>query len=367
MPPTRDGERVVTLGDFLRAGRYSGYFVRHFMVPLVSCVWSCPPQTALRYPARSLFTFLDHHGALSVTGSPQWRTVVGGSRSYVERAAKELTATELSTPVRGIARVADGIEIRDDADVVRRFDRVVVATHADDALALLTSPTPAERAALGTFGSSTNETILHTDASLLPRRSRARASWNYLLDRCATDAGEVRVSYHMNRLHRLDEPLDYVVTLNPGDARRRRRGAGAHDATPIPCTPPSRWRRRPRCPRSTMAGSRTRARTTGGASTKTGAHPACGPPRRWGWSGEGGPLPHAHHARPDRACAPRLHLRARDVARRSRRRAPAAARRSGSSGASTPATISVIPSWASAPTSTRTSPPKVSTSTVVVC
>lgn len=214
--PDRDGERVVTLGDFLRAGRYSGYFVQHFMVPLVSCVWSCPPQTALRYPARSLFTFLEHHGALSVTGSPRWRTVVGGSRSYVERAAKELTATELSTPVRGIARVADGIEIRDDADVVRRFDRVVVATHADDALAVLTNPTPAERAALGIFGSSTNETVLHTDASLLPHRPRARASWNYLLDRCASDAGDVRVSYHMNRLHRLDEPLDYVVTLNPG-------------------------------------------------------------------------------------------------------------------------------------------------------
>ncbi len=105
--PDRDGTAVVTLGDFLAAGRYSEYFVQHFMVPLVSCVWSCPPQTALQYPARSLFTFLEHHGALRVTGSPQWRTVVGGSRSYVERAPpKELTATELSTPVRTILRVA---------------------------------------------------------------------------------------------------------------------------------------------------------------------------------------------------------------------------------------------------------------------
>jgi predicted NAD/FAD-binding protein len=214
--PDRAGAPVAMLGDFLRTGNYSRYFVRHFMVPLVSCVWSCSPQTALEYPARSLFTFLEHHGALSVTGSPQWRTVVGGSRSYVERAAKELTATELCTPVRRISRVADGIEIRDDVDVVRRFDHAVVATHADDALALLTDPTPAERAALGAFGSSTNETILHTDASVLPRHRRARASWNYLLDRCATDAASVRVSYHMNRLHRLDEPLDYVVTLNPG-------------------------------------------------------------------------------------------------------------------------------------------------------
>jgi uncharacterized protein len=211
-----DGDPVVTLGDFLTAGHYSQYFVRHFMVPMVSCVWSCPPQTALQYPARSLFTFLEHHGALSVTGSPQWRTVVGGSRSYVERAAKELTATELSTPVRTIARVGNRIEIRDDADTARRFDAAVVATHADDALTLLNDPTPAERAALGAFTSSANETILHTDASVLPRHPRARASWNYLLDRCATDAAEVRVSYHMNRLHRLDELVDYVVTLNPG-------------------------------------------------------------------------------------------------------------------------------------------------------
>jgi len=221
-----DGEHapITTLGDFLTAGRYSPYFVHHFMVPLVSCVWSCPPRTALRYPARSLFTFFEHHGALSVSGSPQWRTVVGGSRSYVERAAKELTATELSTPVRRVRRTAvspsghgaGGVEIHDDADTVRTFDAAVVATHADDALTLLADATPAERAALGAFPSSVNETILHTDGSVLPRNSRARASWNYLLDRCASDTSEVHVSYDMNRLHRLDEPRDYVVTLNPG-------------------------------------------------------------------------------------------------------------------------------------------------------
>jgi predicted NAD/FAD-binding protein len=211
-----DGDGV-TLGDFLAAGRYRPYFVRHFMVPLVSCVWSCPPRTALLYPARSLFTFLEHHGALRVTGSPAWRTVTGGSRSYVERAAKELTATELPTPVRSVRRVADGVTIRDDDDSIRTFDAAVVATHADDALTLLADPTPAQRAALGAFGSSANETVLHTDGSLLPTHPRARASWNYLLDACASDAGQVHVSYDMNRLHRLDEPEQFVVTLNPGD------------------------------------------------------------------------------------------------------------------------------------------------------
>jgi len=206
----------LTLGDFLAAGEYTPYFRRHFMVPLVSCVWSCAPRTALLYPARSLFTFLDHHGALSVTGSPSWRTVVGGSRSYVERAAKELTASELSTPVRSVARTASGIEIRDDADDVRRFDAAVVATHADDALGLLVEPTAAERATLGSFSSSVNETVLHTDGRVLPRHQRARASWNYLLDHCASVADEVHVSYDMNRLQRLDESRNHVVTLNPG-------------------------------------------------------------------------------------------------------------------------------------------------------
>ena len=206
----------LTLGDFLAAGGYSRYFRQHFMVPLVSCVWSCAPRAALLYPAHSLFTFLDHHGALSVSGSPEWRTVVGGSRSYVERAAKELTATELSTPVRAVTRTARGIAIHDDADDVRAFDAAVVATHADDALALLAEPTSAERATLGAFTSSVNETVLHTDGSVLPTHRQARASWNYLLDHCASSADEVHVSYDMNRLHRLDEPRPHVVTLNPG-------------------------------------------------------------------------------------------------------------------------------------------------------
>jgi len=219
-PDPADGH-TVTLGEFLRDGRYSRYFTGHFMVPLVSCVWSCPPGAALGYPARSLFTFLEHHGALSVKGSPQWRTVVGGSRSYVERAAKELSATELSTPVRAVQRSGSGaggpggrVLVRDDADDVRGFDAAVIATHADQALALLADPTTEEAATLGAFGVSTNETILHTDASVLPRAPRARASWNYLLEACNSQAANVRVSYHMNRLHRIDEPVDYVVTLN---------------------------------------------------------------------------------------------------------------------------------------------------------
>ena len=205
---------AMTLGEFLARGRFSRFFEQHFMVPLVSCVWSCAPRTALVYPAQYLFRFLDHHGMLSVSGSPQWRTVVGGSRTYVERAAKELTATEISTPVTSVRRVTAGIEIRDDSDAVRRFDRVVVATHANEALVLLADPSSAESAALGAFEYSMSDTVLHTDASLLPRSARARSSWNYLLDECDSDASRVQVSYHMNRLQSLDEPVDYLVTLN---------------------------------------------------------------------------------------------------------------------------------------------------------
>ncbi|MCY7340950.1 MAG: FAD-dependent oxidoreductase [Pseudonocardia sp.] len=207
----------VTLGAFLAIGGYSRYFVEHFMLPVVSAVWSAGETVSLAYPARYLFTFLHHHGLLGIGGSPQWRTVVGGSRSYVERAVKGLTAVEVSTPVRSVGRVAGGVEVRDDSDAVHRVDRVVIATHPDHALALLTSPTDDERAVLGMFTYSRNVTQLHHDTSVLPRRAAARASWNYLKPACSSRDAPVLVSYDMNRLQRLAEPDDYVVTLNGAD------------------------------------------------------------------------------------------------------------------------------------------------------
>lgn len=212
----RDGDEATTLGEFLRAGGYSAYFVAHFAIPLVSAVWSAAPGDALLYPARYLFAFLANHGMLSITGSPQWRTVVGGSRTYVERAAKNLTAVESATAIRAITRHCDGVEIRDDAGDVHRFDRVVIATHADTALGLLTDPTPAERTALGAFRYSHNPTVLHTDDSVLPAAPRARASWNYRLPSCAATTDKVLVSYDMTRLQRLPTSTPHVVTLNPG-------------------------------------------------------------------------------------------------------------------------------------------------------
>ncbi|GAA1197439.1 NAD(P)/FAD-dependent oxidoreductase [Prauserella alba] len=207
-----------TLGAFLADGRYSQFFVDHFAVPLVSAVWSAGPEISLRYPARYLFEFLRNHGMLSVGGSPAWRTVVGGSRSYVDRIGKQLHVVRVSAPVRSVLRRPEGVEIRGDDDTVHVADHAVVATHADDALHMLAAPTAAEREILGAFTYSRNEAVLHTDARLVPAGRRARASWNYWKPACAAGTDEVRVSYDMNRLMRLAEPEDYIVTL--GDVGR---------------------------------------------------------------------------------------------------------------------------------------------------
>ena len=204
----------VSLGEFLREGGFSDYFTEHFAVPVVASVWSCPQGTALQYPAGYLFAFLANHGLLSVSGSPQWRTVAGGSRRYVERIAAGLAEVRLSCPVRSVRRHPDGVTVRDGSGAELDFDAVVIATHPDQALRLLEAPTPAERSALGAFSYTPNQAVLHTDARLLPRRPAVRASWNYAL---SCDGGSAtapaRVSYHMNRLQGLPPGTDYIVTL----------------------------------------------------------------------------------------------------------------------------------------------------------
>ncbi|MEO5876832.1 MAG: FAD-dependent oxidoreductase [Streptosporangiaceae bacterium] len=208
----KSGSPDPTLEEFLADGQYSPYFVQHFAIPLVAAVWSCPPASALSYPARHLFIFLANHGMLSVRGSWQWKTVVGGSQAYVEKAAKDLTAVQTATPVRGISRRAQGVEIRDDGDTPHAFDGVVVATHPEQALRLLTTPTAAERNVLGDFRYAPNPAVLHSDESVLPRARGAQASWNYAMESCT--AGPVQISYDMNRLQRLDHGRRFLVTLN---------------------------------------------------------------------------------------------------------------------------------------------------------
>ena len=131
-----------TVREFLGAGGFSDYFRAHFMTPVIAAVWSTAPTQAGDYPARYLFTFLANHGMLSVTGSPTWYTVTGGSARYVERAAKSLTSVQTSTPIRAITRVGHGVEIRDESDAVEHFDGVVIATHPNQALSLLSRADP---------------------------------------------------------------------------------------------------------------------------------------------------------------------------------------------------------------------------------
>ncbi|MEY9841677.1 NAD(P)/FAD-dependent oxidoreductase [Streptacidiphilus sp. EB103A] len=204
----------LTLRQFLQRGGFSPYFSAHFMTPLVSAVWSCAPDLAREYPARYLFAFLDNHGLLSVTGSPTWRTVSGGSRTYVERIAARLSAVHTQAPVRSVRRHSDGVVIAAADRPPAEYDGVVLATHPDQALRLLADPSEEERAVLGAFGYSYNPTVLHRDRSLLPRAHRARASWNYQMASCVDRSDQVRVTYHLNRLLRLDTPEDYLVTLN---------------------------------------------------------------------------------------------------------------------------------------------------------
>jgi len=210
-------DRNPTLGEFLTEGDYSEYFVRHFVTPLVSAVWSCGPHRTAEYPARYLFQFLANHGMLSIGGSPQWRTVTGGSRSYVDKIVKLLPTVHTLTPVRWVRRSVDGVDLVDEDGQPHRFDAVVIATHPDQALTMLTDATPAEQQVLSAFEYSHNPTVLHTDASLLPTRRAARGSWNHRLSSCSDQTEPARVSYDLNRLHRLPTDLDVVVTLGDDD------------------------------------------------------------------------------------------------------------------------------------------------------
>ncbi|MGU3294735.1 NAD(P)/FAD-dependent oxidoreductase [Williamsia sp. M5A3_1d] len=215
---TADDSDLTTYGEFLSGHRFGAFFRRHYAVPLVSCVWSSGAQTSLDYPARYLFAFLRNHGMLSVTGSPQWYTVTGGSHEYVDRIAAGIDDIRLSTPVAEIARTDTGVTVVDTRGGRDRFDKIVVATHPDQALSMLSDPSEAEKTLLSAFHYSPNEAVLHTDSSLLPRSPRARASWNYRTpDPSDADEGADElpvVTYWMNRLQDIDSDTDFLVTLN---------------------------------------------------------------------------------------------------------------------------------------------------------
>lgn len=199
-----------SLERYLDERRFSPRFRRHFIVPLTSALWSTAPGRALEYPAAAAIRFFDNHGMLGF-GRFRWRYVTGGSDTYVRELAAMLGGRlRVGLGARSIRRGPDGVELTTEDGERRRFDAVVVATHADQALDLLEDPSAEETVVLRNFAYTRNEAILHTDASLLPSTAAARASWNYRL----ADDGRATITYYLNRLQRLESDLDYCVTLN---------------------------------------------------------------------------------------------------------------------------------------------------------
>ncbi len=241
-----DPDSTLTLADFLRDGGYSRDFVELHLLPMGAAVWSASPATFDEFPAANLLRFLDNHGLLGVRDRPQWRTVVGGSRSYVTAIADRFSGrVELSTPVRSIVRTDPALvdpalvdpALVDPALVdhagtdsllgpilvitdrgAQHFDRVVVATHSDQALRLLERPSAAERSILGAIGYQRNRATLHTDTSLLPPNRRAWAAWNY--ERRGPDQASATLTYDLTALQHLPVSADvrrsrrYLVSLN---------------------------------------------------------------------------------------------------------------------------------------------------------
>jgi predicted NAD/FAD-binding protein len=203
-----------TVDRFLADEGYSESFRWHYLGPMTAALWSTAPGDALAIPAETMLDFFRTHSLLGLRRR-RWRTVVGGSRTYVDALLERIDAPlHLETPVRAIRRRDDHVELTAANGHARRFDAVVVATHAPQALALLADPSPDERRVLGAFATTRNETVLHTDDRLLPPRAGSRAAWNYRSPGCGHDPGRPTVTYSLNRLQGLDGEIELLVTLN---------------------------------------------------------------------------------------------------------------------------------------------------------
>ncbi len=205
----------MTLGRFLDRGDYSPVFVDRYLIPMAGAVWSMAPDAMPMFPVVTLVRFMHNHGMLGIDTHPKWKVIRGGSHSYLgpltapfrERITKDAAISSIERSDAGVT-----LQFRDRP--AQRFDEVVFACHGDQILPVLARPTETERSVLSCFTTTRNETCLHTDSSLLPKRAAARASWNYLLG----DSGKVTVTYHMNRLQSLKTQEDYCVTLNGNGA-----------------------------------------------------------------------------------------------------------------------------------------------------
>ncbi len=210
----------VTLGAYLDAGGYGRSFQEDHLLPMAAAIWSTPAGRVRDYPVGAFIRFCANHGLLQFTGRPVWRTVTGGSRAYVQRlTARYADRIRLGTEVAVVRRTGQGVEVRDRQGGLEHFDQVVIAAHADQALAMLDQPTPEETSLLGAFAYTKNLAVLHGDAALMPTRRAVWASWNYLarsVHRRGADAAALPcVTYWMNRLQAIPQTTPLYLTLNP--------------------------------------------------------------------------------------------------------------------------------------------------------
>jgi predicted NAD/FAD-binding protein len=211
-----------TLGDYLDAGAYGTPFRHDHLLPMAAAIWSAPAQAILNYPAASFIRFQDNHGLLRMWNRPVWRTVLGGSRAYVERLTQAYAdRIRIGSGVTSIHRAPDFVKVRDARGHVETFDDVVIAAHADQALAMLDNPTTEERRLLGAFRYSRNIAVLHSDPSLMPRRRAVWSSWNHIGqsrdhdDNVDDSEACPAVTYWMNSLQHIPQDNPLFVTLNP--------------------------------------------------------------------------------------------------------------------------------------------------------
>lgn len=205
----------LTLGAYLDGEGYSRSFGEDHILPMAAAIWSTTPAEIRAYPMAAFVRFYSSHGLFSLSTRPQWRTVTGGSRCYVERIAADIRDVEAGVGAKRIARTPGGVVVEDWNGEQEAFSDVVLATHADQALALLSDPSPDEESTLGSFRYTDNEAILHSDAALMPRRRRVWSSWNFIDSAGRSANNQLSVTYWMNRLQNIDPRSPLFVTLNP--------------------------------------------------------------------------------------------------------------------------------------------------------
>ncbi len=203
------------LGDFLRTQKFSDEFRDWYFLPMMGCIWSCPTEQMLQFPVATMIRFCYNHGLIQVANRPQWWTVTGGARHYVDKIIAGIADKRLNTPVRRIERDAQGVSVITDGHT-ERFDKVVLAAHSDQSLAMLQAPTADEQGLLGAIRYQPNRAILHLDASVLPTKKLAWAAWNYERAQHADrESAQVCLHYLLNMLQPLPFTQPVVVSLNP--------------------------------------------------------------------------------------------------------------------------------------------------------